>query len=395
MRKIGIMGGTFNPIHNGHLMLADQARIDMKLDLVIFVPSGTPPHKKTSDAMHRLMMTRLALASNKYFSLSDYEVNKDEVDYSIDTVKYLKSKFPDDEFYFILGGDMIMDLDKWKDFKLLAKQVGFIAANRGGMESSKILRKADILRKMHSFDITILNTSLMELSSSEIRDRVNKGKSIKYLVKDEVESYIYDNELFVQHHTDYFEIKNLLKKSISPQRYLHSKGVAKAARELCVWHGLDLIKGELAGLAHDYAKEMPEKSAREYAKKLGLLKFKAISDKPQIAHGEIGAYILQKEGLITDEEILDAIRWHTYGNGEMSDIAKAVYIADIIEENRPPYPGRDEVRQVCYKSLDKALIVWHQFALKKLEKRKEVAHPYMFDMINSIKKNIKKKKETK
>jgi len=180
--KIGILGGTFNPIHLGHLILAEEAREKLGLDRIIFVPADLPPHKDNSDiaeAPARFAMAKLATKGNKYFSVSDLEIKRDGRSYTIDTVREFKAKFPKDELYFIIGSDLLKYLDEWKDLSEIIKMIRFIAATRPGYPLEKIPPY-----------ITTLAIRAVDISGFEIRKAVKAGKSFRYLVPDAVFNYI-------------------------------------------------------------------------------------------------------------------------------------------------------------------------------------------------------------
>ena len=142
--KIGIMGGTFDPIHIGHLILAERVRDSKELDQVIFIPTGVNPLKKDkniSSSVHRLEMLRLAIESNPYFSISTIEIERGGLSYTIDTLRALRVKYKDDDLYFIIGSDIIFQLEKWKDFKELFKLCKFILVDRPGNEYKEIDEK--------------------------------------------------------------------------------------------------------------------------------------------------------------------------------------------------------------------------------------------------------------
>lgn len=189
MKRIGVFGGTFNPIHNGHLIIAEAAIKSLKLDKIIFVPSYLPPHKKTSDiieAEDRLNMVKLATRHNEDFEVSDLEIKRKGTSYTVDTIKELKSRFnDDDEFYFIIGSDSIPELKKWKDIDNLLKIIKFVAVNRPGYSFRGIPKEA--LR---------IQIKGIEISSSNIRKLLKENKSIHSLVPEAAEQYIIKKRLY-------------------------------------------------------------------------------------------------------------------------------------------------------------------------------------------------------
>lgn len=193
------MGGTFNPPHLGHLICAEEVYDHFKFDKVIFIPSARPPHKDNNevlDAQHRYMMTLLAVEANPHFEISRIELDRPGRSYSIETVRELKLEYGQDtELYWIIGADSILDMCIWKDVDELLDICNFVAINRPGYNLSKTDPR--FLKKVQLFKVTDV-----DISASEIRQRVEQGKTIKYLVPPDVENYIYENGLYDHAPTD-------------------------------------------------------------------------------------------------------------------------------------------------------------------------------------------------
>lgn len=187
--KIGILGGTFNPIHIGHLILAEEAREKLGLDKVIFVPAYLPPHKDNSDiatAGVRFTMIKLAIKGNRYFFVSDIEIKRDGKSYTIDTLKEFKKKYPRDELYFISGSDLLKYLDEWKDLSEIIRMVKFIVATRPGYP----------LEKIPSY-ISTVAIRAVDISAFEVRRCIRENKSFRYLVPEPVFNYINKKRLYL------------------------------------------------------------------------------------------------------------------------------------------------------------------------------------------------------
>jgi nicotinate-nucleotide adenylyltransferase len=194
--KIGIMGGTFDPIHIGHLVAAEEARAVFRLDKVIFVPNYQPPHKPNvpvTNPEHRYAMVLLSIYTNPYFEVSRIEIERGGPSYAIDTVKEFRKLYPDAEIYFITGADAIAEILSWKQGREILQLCKFIAVTRPGYDIEKVKEK---LRPVNNNSIEFLKITEINISSTEIRRRVREGKPIKYLVLDTVENYIYKHNLY-------------------------------------------------------------------------------------------------------------------------------------------------------------------------------------------------------
>lgn len=199
MNKVGIMGGTFNPIHNGHLYLAEHAYEQAKLDYVLFMPTLNPPHKKEitiESAAHRLAMVDLAIKNNPHFRLSDIEYQRSGMTYTSDTLKELKEKNPHTDYYYIVGGDSLMMMDHWMDPQSVFDLSTIIAGARNQYTDNELEKQANHLENAYNGKVILLDMPKMEISSEIVRERAANKKSIRYYVPDEVMSYIIDNKLY-------------------------------------------------------------------------------------------------------------------------------------------------------------------------------------------------------
>lgn len=198
-KKTGIMGGTFNPVHNGHLLLAEAAREFFELDKVIFMPSGDPYMKKNAaipDGDVRAHMLELAIKDNPHFRLSRMEIEREGPTYTSDTLVKLRELNPEDEYYFIMGADNLLILESWKDPEIILQNCVIAAAVRGTGTEDKIKKIAGYLTASYQSDIRILPARYIDISSSEIRQKIKNGQSIRYLLPDKVIEYINAENLY-------------------------------------------------------------------------------------------------------------------------------------------------------------------------------------------------------
>lgn len=195
--KIGIMGGTFDPIHNGHLMLGGYAYDNFKLDEVWFMPNGNPPHKSGEIRVDdRLEMVELAIASDFRFRLNTYETERKEYSYSYQTLEKFKAMYPEHEFYFIIGADSLFAIESWKEPARVLGACTILAACRDDKDTEDMKRQITYLTEKYDARIELLRTPLMDVSSSDIRRMISYGMEIASLVPKEVAEYIKSNELY-------------------------------------------------------------------------------------------------------------------------------------------------------------------------------------------------------
>lgn len=198
--KIGIMGGTFDPIHNGHLMLGEYAKKLFELDEIWFMPNGNPPHKLNSNiesqTKHRVEMVKLAIEGREGFNIQLYEVERKEVNYSYLTMQHFNEAFPQNDFYFIIGADSLFAFESWKHPELLVKSCKILAAYRDGKNSIEMKNQIQYLNEKYGAEIILLNTPDVDISSSNIRRKIKQNEDISDLVPESVFSYIQSNNLF-------------------------------------------------------------------------------------------------------------------------------------------------------------------------------------------------------
>ena len=187
-RRVGLYGGTFNPVHNAHLLVAEQVGRTLSLDKVSFLPDMQPPHrdhKGTIAADLRVDMLKLAVADNPFFDIEMEEINRGGVSYTYDTIKALKERDPDTDYYFIIGGDMVDYLPTWNKIDQLVKMVNFVGVRRKGAKNEA------------QYPVIWVDVPTVAISSSDIRARVKSGQSIRYMVPRAVEDYIKEHQLYI------------------------------------------------------------------------------------------------------------------------------------------------------------------------------------------------------
>lgn len=370
-KKVAIMGGTFDPVHFGHLFAAEAARETFLLERVLFIPSGLPPHKNIenlTDAEHRFNMTRLAVKGNDYFRASRIEIDRPYTTYSIDTLREIKKMMPEDgQLYFIIGADTAPLVPSWKDYAEVIKLCKFIVVSRQGHEfngTEKMLQNP-----------LILNMPLIDISSTDIRERIASKKSVKYLLPKPVEKYIYSKGLYTPCGFNLTELDNYIKKTLSKKRYLHTMGVYKEALNLCRLYGADENKAAIAALLHDCAKDMSADEKIKACKKYEIRCSGILKKQIDLTHPLIGAKIAEDIFGIKDRDILHAIKYHTTGRRNMSLLEKIIYVADCIEPGREEHENLIKMREAAYESIDKALIIGLKSTIAYNEKRNVPLHP--------------------
>lgn len=198
MSKIGLLGGTFDPVHNGHLYMANTAYKEFNLDKIVFLPLNTPPHKSSPivSATNRLDMLNIITANSNHFIVWDLEIKRQGLTYSIDTLSELKQSYPTDEFYYIIGSDTLLELKNWKDFNKISSLCNFIFINRPNTDPQKIQQTIQLLQTQYNTKILTVNALAPDISSTLIRQNTKKALPINDLVPKSVQDYITKHKLY-------------------------------------------------------------------------------------------------------------------------------------------------------------------------------------------------------
>lgn len=197
-KRIGVMGGTFNPVHMGHLILAEKAYEQLKLDTVWMMPNAMPPHKTGQQILsknHRIAMLKLAIEGNPHLELSLFEKD-DRAHYSYETMEALREAYPECDFYYLMGADSLFDIETWVEYCRFFAACHVAVAGRKDEKNRRLTDWADDLRRTYQAQITLLESPVVDISSSEIRRLKMQGKSIRYQVPEQVFSYIEEHELY-------------------------------------------------------------------------------------------------------------------------------------------------------------------------------------------------------
>lgn len=340
MKRIGILGGTFDPIHIGHIMLAETAYHEFHLDKVLIMPSNMPPHKKEkviADTTDRMEMIRLAISGRQYLELSDIEISRAGETFTSDTLEELTELNPDTKYFFILGGDALSSFPKWHNADSILKHCALIAAPRADFDLVTVRHDIRTIRRKFSEDgfipeIYYMAGPIMNISSRQIRNLVSYNMPVSAYMPHLVAEFIDYKGIYLSE--QYEAIKADLKSKLKPSRYEHTINVAQTAVWLSMSHGIDTDKAYLSGLLHDCAKYLSDEemiaAAGDNNIELEPVELKSV----QLIHSKLGAVFAKTVYGVEDEDILNSIRSHTTGRPGMTDLEKIIYLADAIEPSR-------------------------------------------------------------
>lgn len=365
MCNMGIMGGTFDPIHSGHLAMAEFAKAERGLDRVLFIPTGDPPHKRIhADAHTRGEMVKLAIRGRAGFALSDIEIRRTGVTYTVDTLKALRSIHEGAKFTYIVGSDTLMTIENWRAFPEVCAHLKEIAAYaRDDVPLERVEECAGRLTARYGILVALSKRRVPAVSSTEVRSAVVHGQSLRAMTPDAVREYIESEGLYLD------SLRESVGQGLSARRYAHTLEVEKTAVQLAKRFSASIPAARVAAILHDCAKDMNPAEMARFMEDAGVPMEREFTRLPQLMHAAAGEAVAKLRYGITDLDILNAVRYHTEGRVSMSTLEKIIYLADAIEPTRKPYPGLFAVREAAQRDLDRAVMLCAEHTLHYVRQR--------------------------
>ena len=355
--RLGILGGTFNPIHEGHIAMARAAMAGAHLDRVLFLPDSVPPHKTgIVCAEDRYRMVCAALAHEKNLEPSRMELDREGTTYTYHTLLALKKAYPHAELFYIIGTDTLMQLHSWYHFPEVIRLATFLVCPRVTPHSpdAVLQERRSLMEQGGRFqDIAM---PIVDISSSQIRACLKSGQAdtlipIPVLEYCRIAGYYQLPLLFPQGK----EWLRMLSHDLTAKRFAHTLSVAYTAVNLARNHHLDIRKAEVAALLHDCAKCMPLRDMQKVCLEHALTNDAAIISSGALLHSIAGAYLAASVYGVEDPDILRAISCHTTGKIGMTKLDMVVYLEDKIEPTRENYPALAKIRMMAPLSLERAM----------------------------------------
>lgn len=396
--KVGIYGGTFDPIHNGHIIVANAVKHELELDRVIFVVTADPPHKHNADrtsGLHRFNMVEAAIKSESGLEASDIELKRGGISFTVDTLRDFSLQYEDAKLFFIVGADMLFDFSSWyrpdeilkfatlvgvgRDGKTFVKENGKL--HRACVDYEKLRETADQIENDFGGEVIVLGASGPDISSTDVRTKVHDALPITDCVPVETDHYIYENLLYVD--SELQNIGRRLSEVLSEHRYKHSLYTAREAVLLANRYGVDAKKARLAALMHDCVK-FDDAKLIKYAFENGYELSDEEIENPFLIHSRLGAIAAKNDYGIDDPEIINAIERHTLGSENMTALDKIIYLADKIEPSRD-HKKIQEMRKLSYIDLDKAVIAVMENSINYAESCGKKVHPLTKKAMDAIK----------
>ncbi len=385
--KIGIYGGSFNPPHLGHMTAAIAASVCLKLDKLLLIPAGIPPHKVLSEGTpserHRLAMTRLmgeqvALETGIEVEVSDMEMLREGKSYTADTVRELHEAYPGDELWLFMGTDMFLTFQAWHQPEEIVKYAGICAFGRTETDTEELFAvQRDYLAATFpgARITTMVLPNVVEISSTALRGAIPAGRGGRYLAP-AVLGYILREHLYGTNlnlrRLKLQELRPVALSYLKAKRIAHVLGTEETAVKLAEKYGADVDKARVAALLHDCTKRLTMEEQLALCEKYGIALDELEQRALKLLHAKTGA-ALAREVFGADDEICNAILWHTTGRPDMTRLEKVIYLADFIEPSRS-FPGVEALRRTVWQDLDQGLLMGLSMTIEEMEEMGNPVH---------------------
>jgi len=367
--KVGIFGGTFNPPHIGHVLSAMAAAKQLDLDILVIVPAGVPPHKPlpagTPSADVRLFLTMNAFWNVDRTIISNIEVKNKGVSYTVDTVTVIKQIYPDAELFLLVGTDMFLTLESWKDYEKLLNIVTPAVFSRGSNDRRKINNYSKSLQERYGVITKTVINKAVQISSSELREMLKRREGVRY-INDTNYSYIIKNRLY-NAKPDWDWLRERAYSMLVPSRVPHVAGCEEEALRLAERWGVNLDDAREAAILHDITKRLNMYEHLRVLEDRAIWIGKLEYAEEKLLHSKSGA-ALAKDVFGVSDEVMGAIMWHTTGRAGMSVLEKVIYLADYIEPTRD-FPGVDVLRELAYKNINSAMRFGLEMTIEDIRSR--------------------------
>ena len=383
--KIGIYGGTFDPIHRGHMAAAQTAAKLLELDKLLLIPAGIPPHKHKSsggaNGAQRMEMTSIAadrLGLKIPVEVLDLELKREGKSYTSDTLRELRKQYPKDELWLLMGTDMFLTLQNWHEPKTIMKLAKICAFGRTESDGEKLFApQRDYLTSEFGAAVTTITLpGLVDISSTQLRTRLAAGERPEEL-DESVYGYILRYGLYGTHadlkHLGWEDLRACSYSMIRAKRIPHVRGCEQEAVKLAIRWGENEDDARAAAILHDCTKYLDLEEQLSLCEKYGIILDDLEKVAVKLLHSKTGAAIARYEYGMPDR-VCEAICWHTTGKPDMTKLEKILYIADYMEPTRD-FDGVEKLRALVYKDLDAAVRLGLEMSVEELTERGVPVHP--------------------
>ncbi len=386
--RIGIYGGTFSPVHLGHVQGARYALEALKLDTLLMIPTCIAPHKELPEGSptpnQRLAMLKIAVQDYEKLLASDLELRRGGVSYTWQTLTALRQQYPRDDFFLIMGDDMFLSIDTWKEPQIIYKEATLAVLCRGG-DWTAVQEKAAAL-KAQGVRVELLENPVTEISSTQLR-RLLAFQCAGAFLPEGVADYIEKHGLYRRNYKGLSmeELEQAVTELLNPNRVKHTLGCRDTAAELAEIWGADKTDAARAGLLHDVTKALDGQLQLTLCHAYGIILDEFSSQNPKTLHALTGSLVAQRI-FGENKAVVDAICSHTTGKPGMNTLEKIIYVADYMEPCRD-FPGVEELRHLAHTDLNAALKLGLEMTLAVLKAQGREISPESSQALEYLNKN--------
>ena len=394
--KIGIYGGTFNPPHLGHIAAARTVFELLRLDLLLLVPAGLPPHKDlpagSPTAEQRLELTRLAgeqLGLGDKVRTLDLELRREGPSYTSETLAQIREEYPDGELWLLMGTDMFLTLHTWHQPERILSLAGVAAFGRTEEDTEELfaVQREFLYRRFPQARIfTLTIPGVVDVSSTELRAMLARGEG-QCLLAPAVYGRVLRDKLYGTNadlrRLSMRDLRSVALSYLKHRRIPHVLGTEQEAVRLAERYGGGVERARVAALLHDCTKKLGMEEQLELCRRYGIALDGLEQQALKLLHAKTGAAIA-RDVFGVDEEVYRAIWWHTTGHGNMTLLEKIIYLADYIEPRRD-FPGVEDLRRVCYEDLDRGLLMGLEMTIEEMEAMGNPVHPATLEARDALK----------
>lgn len=370
-----IYGGSFNPPHVGHIRAVEMAAIALSPERIFLIPTAVPPHKEvaayTPDGEERLFMTQLAAREIPGAEVLDMELRRGGKSYTVDTLRELRAQYPGEELVFLMGTDMLLTLDEWREPEAVLSLASVAMFPREKDKGEAIRRKGESLTERYGAKIHRIPGEPLEISSTELREKLQNRGGVEYL-SESVYAHIIRRGLYGAK-PNFPWLRREAYRYLKPKRVPHVQGTEQEAVRLAERWGESTDDAAEAAICHDITKRLDLPEQLRLCRQYGIMAddYERISEK--LLHAKTGAaFSADRFGL--SETVTEAIRWHTTGRPGMERLQQILYLADYIEPGRAGFEGLAELRKAAYEDLDGAMELGLRMSLEDVCSRGQIPH---------------------
>ena len=371
---IAVFGGSFNPPHKGHLAAALAASRQLKPDEFLVIPDFQPPHKQLAEGSpepeERLALCRLAFAAVPNCTVSDLELRRGGKSYTADTLRHLRAARPEAELILLMGADMYCSLHTWYDAEYILRTTRIAVFQRAAGEMPAIEAQRDALAARFGTETELIRSQPMPASSTELRAALQNREGVAKL-SPEVYAEIIRRRLYGAK-VNFPWLREQSYAMLRPRRVPHVQGCEAEAVRLARRWCADEERAAEAAILHDCTKKELLPEQLRLCAKYGIIPDELERENGKLLHAKTGAAVAKFE-FGSDDEVVEAIRWHTTGRPNMTTLEKVLYMADYMEPTRD-FPGVEELRRLAYEDLDRAMVLGFEMSLEDILSRGETPH---------------------